>query len=267
MFDSFAIDVLRTVATLIASDSLGDITHEQKRKDLAWIDALHEEWKKEQIRSDGTIEVEFIVGLIGFTTLGELATDVHEPGVHRKRFPASELRPDQCAGISVKCPADLHRRVWADRLNKLLSAPFQGRLMPIDRATALLLERDAEHMPVDSLAQACHLLWCMKREEARVYSGMLTTLQRKRAEQNRRARESAVLALVKGKNDRDKTVHRMAVDIFLKHPDRDNDFAAAEILKTIGAWSGFSKMTKNSIKRRIGGARHEALTFLARRPK
>lgn len=145
MFDPFALNNAREQCIAIARERLAvGLNGINKEGALSLVVGALEHWRSEQAAPDGTITI----------TLEPLALGV--PGTSL-RLPLAEVSPWQCAGPGFKCDADLFARlVFGEKYPQAVDV--EAALGP-GVAVALLLERDGQRMPVDSLAYAVRHIW------------------------------------------------------------------------------------------------------------
>ena len=152
---------------------------------------------REHAAPDGTIEVKYwpFGGLRGGgATLGDLANGTLDNSIHKA---AAELKPDECAGPTVRSPADLFSKLVFEAYPNVIQIRDSLRH---DIAVALLLERDGMSMPADSIANALRIIWTWVWELGKAYRQELTESKRTEADQLASARAES--AIVRGESKR-----------------------------------------------------------------
>jgi hypothetical protein len=251
----------REQAIAIASDRVGHLPREVKAALLDQIDRTLEQWKREQTQPDGTIVVEPPPGdFLWLDSNGEELSDQHE------RIPAADLRPEQCAGPFVRSKSDLFTKLSADNyapLREITGNPDVGH----DVVMALLVERDGNSMPAESLASALHYVWIYvwaSREESRK---MLSKNQAEKAKQLAEARVKSAKARIKSGQERDRQLSQLAVDFHTKDRSLTCEEVATKVHELVKDKKGFELHTVGGIGNRIRGFEEVARRRLRAQPK
>ena len=157
MFTDFSSTfVLRMQAEGMAADRTAAFSPSDKTVLLEWIDEILETWKLSIADRKGLVRIEpdpFTGGLLGAVSLS-VAAGVRKP--QAKLVPVTQLKPEQCAGPNVASKAELVWKLWLERYS-----PVVETRVPVDALVAVLMEREAETMPLNSLANSIRNLWLM----------------------------------------------------------------------------------------------------------
>jgi hypothetical protein len=151
--------IVREQCIAIAKDRVAHVKGEKRAQALEMVALTLELWKRGRADADGTIEIDVAVPSKGLLDMDSWTRAMASQGLlpEKKRRPAAELKPWECAGSGVQSDADLFERLLytdhyapAEKIEQLL-----GPGVPL----ALLVERDGKTMPVDSLVFAVRYLW------------------------------------------------------------------------------------------------------------
>jgi hypothetical protein len=157
MFTDFSSTfVLRKQAEGMAADRTAAIPPSDKTLLLEWIDEILDTWKLSIADGKGLVRIEpdpYTGGLLGAVSLS-VAAGVRKPSA--KLVPVTQLKPEQCAGPNVASKAELVWKLWLERYS-----PVVDTRVPVDVLVAVLMEHEAETMPLNSLAHSIRNLWLM----------------------------------------------------------------------------------------------------------
>lgn len=198
LFESLALNAAREQFVDIARDAMRGLRPEWKAKALSWIELVLERWKRQQAGPDGTVEIELpITGPLGMGGRGKTLREMSS-GNTRRRVSVSKLKPWECAGLGIGCDADLYARLaYGERYEPITKIEEQLRA---GVALALLLERDAAMMPIDSLARSVRYLWIGLFEVTKAYHSEFKALSLQKAKQaEERAKRNADAAASKSR--------------------------------------------------------------------
>jgi hypothetical protein len=165
---------IRECARDIARDRIEYLPPEYREGVLSLVDALFFDWRASQAGEDGMVEVTVSPGVQGRGLLGDFSI---EPRF--ERVPVDSVPAHRCAGQWVSCDFDLFSKLLneknpdAAKLDHLIGAP---------QIFAILVERDAASMPLDSIATAVRLIWLDVFLRAKAFGSALKESDKRSAE-------------------------------------------------------------------------------------
>ena len=193
-------------------------------------------------------------------------------------------RIEQITALGIACPhfscsADLFLNLWTAECRPVAAITTRHNSGP-DVVMALLLERDAHSMPIHAIVAALHFIWIFAwgrlkflRETVEVDNELLARVgQAARAERRRSqaqiqvARTKSAASRTTAAIDRNNIIFEMAVETNLKEGFPPIDHVASVIFRKVHTWTGFEGLTEGGIRRKISGAKTEAMQRSARRP-
>jgi hypothetical protein len=248
----------REQAIAIASDRVGHLPQRARKLLLGQVDRTLEQWKREQTQPDGTIVVESPPGDFPW-----LDSHGEELGDQPERIPAAELLPEQCAGPFVRSRSDLFTKLWRNNYaptRTIASNPNTGH----DVVMALLVEREGDSMPAESLASALLCIWTYVWASREAFRQMLSEKQAKQATQIADAQAKGVIANVEKARKLDQVIREKAIAIHLEEDFPDENTVAAKVYEQIKSYKEFKLYKKAGVLRRIKGTREAALRRVQR---
>lgn len=256
----------REALATVAREYAARLKPEGRTKALEWVDLIFQKWKLERSAPDGTIEISpFSVGLLsgGSLALSDLANPERT-----RRVPATDVRPEQCAGPTVRCTFDLLMHLFHEKYPPLIQ---MANKVPLFVVGALLAARDYKTMPLGRIASAIHDFWSITEAECEAAYAELGKELSKRAKQRVAAQTNGQLANAERKRRRDDAIDKMATQYFAAKPTARDSEAATHIHQTAQAngWRDFSNVTASGIERSLKDReiRRRTLESLARESK
>ena len=238
---------MREIANSFATAA--GIRPETRRRTLDWLTRVFEHWKTEQAiaqgRDDGTIEIEASAGLLGM------------PGT--RIIPLAEAKPENCAGPGIRSAYDLFYRLWDEKY-----PPIRDAVNTVGSQTlaALLVERDAETMPLSSLALAVRSFYISTDGAASFLHSIVGDSQAKAAKQQAGARARAFEVKEQNKRYRAEAIRRLGIAYFQVNRAATNADAADHIWQKVKDTKEFRSMSRKGIKRKLAGIKNEAIALL-----
>ncbi len=257
---------IRFQAAGFAADRLAGHSTSMQTSMLESVDASLEDWKASQAGDDGCVEITEgarSMGLLTPASLGGASLSLLSGtrGPKKLRIAVSKLSPEQCAGADIGSKAELVWKLWLQRHAEIA---IMADSVGVDVLLACLVAREAESMPVDSLANCMRYIWLIVLSEKISAQATVEKIQEKK----KRLDDHLALARAKKRSDtairiaaRKQAMDRYAFDWFRGQPGDAVLYVAQKIKSGVDGCQGLSVHT---ITKMIEGQKALALRSLRR---